>query len=472
MTTYHEACLDPNLFGPWFDGPTWDTWRVLDKAMFGLPLGKMERLTFIGLTGGRNAPTKPVSEAWLVCGRRSGKDVKAASIAAYLATIGAELYGYRSRLQRGERGVVQLLAVDKAQAGVCLGYLKAMFEQPILKRLVDKVTADGIELDNGLAIEVTTNDLRRVRGRTVIAAVFDEVAFWRSDSTVNPDDEVYRAVKPAMITIPGAMLIGISSPYARKGLLWTKFRKHYSKDGDVLVVKAPTWVMNPTIKRDGEYLTEAFEDDPAGAAAEYGAEFRTDIESFVQREAVEACVSPGTHERMPVSRISYRAFVDPSGGAADSFTLAIGHRDDDGSSVLDVIRDRKPPFSPEGVVEEFAALLKTYRITRIKGDRYAGEWPVEQFRKYGITYEQSAKPKSDIYRDLLPLLNSGRADLLENDKMIAQLIGLERRTARGGRDSIDHAPGAHDDLINAAAGVLVDITNNHRPCLYTARSLG
>ena len=34
-------------------------------------------------------------------------------------------------------------------------------------------------------------------------------------------------------------------------------------------------------------------------------------------------------------------------------------------------------------------------------------------------------------------------------------MDLERRTSRGGRDSIDHAPGAHDDLPNAVAGVLV-----------------
>jgi hypothetical protein len=94
----------------------------------------------------------------------------------------------------------------------------------------------------------------------------------------------------------------------------------------------------------------------------------------------------------------------------------------------------------------------------VTGDRYAGEWPREQFRKHGIAYEPSAKPKSDLYRDLLPLLNSSKADLLDDPKLIAQLIGLERRTARGGKDSIDHAPNAHDDLINAAAGALTSAT--------------
>jgi hypothetical protein len=67
----------------------------------------------------------------------------------------------------------------------------------------------------------------------------------------------------------------------------------------------------------------------------------------------------------------------------------------------------------------------------------------------------SKKSKSEIYIDLLPMLNSGRVALLDHPKMVSQLCGLERRTTRGtGRDIIDHPPNAHDDLINAAAGAL------------------
>ena len=121
--------------------------------------------------------------------------------------------------------------------------------------------------------------------------------------------------------------------------------------------------------------------------------------------------------------------------------------------VVDAVREVKPPFSPEDVVDEFATLLKRYRIVKVTGDRYAGEWPREQFRKLGISYEPAAKPKSDLYRDLLPAINSRRIDLLDHPRLVNQLVSLERRTARGGRDSIDHAPGAHDDIANAVAGV-------------------
>ena len=85
-------------------------------------------------------------------------------------------------------------------------------------------------------------------------------------------------------------------------------------------------------------------------------------------------------------------------------------------------------------LEEFAKIIRSYRCTKVYGDRYGGEWPREQFRKHGVNYEPSEKTKSDLYRDLLPLINSGAVDLLEHDRLVTQLTSLERRTARGGRD--------------------------------------
>jgi hypothetical protein len=136
-------------------------------------------------------------------------------------------------------------------------------------------------------------------------------------------------------------------------------------------------------------------------------------------------------------------------------TLSISHRAKDGCCILDAVRECRPPFSPESVVAEFAKLLKTYGIRKINGDRYAGEWPRERFQVHGIAYQVAEKPKSDIYRDLLPLLNSGRVELLDHSRLTAQLCGLERRTSRGGKDSIDHAPGSHDDVANSVAGSLL-----------------
>ena len=127
------------------------------------------------------------------------------------------------------------------------------------------------------------------------------------------------------------------------------------------------------------------------------------------------------------------------------------------TEILDAVRERRPPFSFEAVTEEYAKLIRQYPCTTVYGDRYGGEWPREQFQKHGVNYEPAERTKSELYKDLLPLLNSQAVDLLDNERLVSQLVSLERRTTRGGRDSIDHLPGAHDDLANAVAGALVTV---------------
>jgi hypothetical protein len=122
-----------------------------------------------------------------------------------------------------------------------------------------------------------------------------------------------------------------------------------------------------------------------------------------------------------------------------------------------VVLEVKPPFSPEPTDAQFCRLLRSYRINSVCGDKYAGEWPREQFRKWGVSYEPSEKTKSEIYLDALPILNSHLAALLDLPMLTRQLTALERKTSRGGRDSIDHPPGAKDDIANAVAGVLVNV---------------
>jgi hypothetical protein len=95
--------------------------------------------------------------------------------------------------------------------------------------------------------------------------------------------------------------------------------------------------MHPDL--DPAIIAAAYEDGPIAAAAEYGAEFRSDLEGYLAREALEACIVPGSYELLPADRVDgYFGFVDPSGGSADSFTLAVAHRDGE-RVVLDCVRD-------------------------------------------------------------------------------------------------------------------------------------
>jgi len=463
--TILDACADPNLFAQWFKRGDWTAWFAFLAALFGLPMSAEQLAIYRKCTQRLEPPSTPSNEAWLVIGRRGGKSFMLALIAVFLACF----RDYREYLQPGERGTILVIATDRKQARAILRYVRGLLTRiPMLARMIERETAESFDLNNSVTIEVATASFKTTRGYTIVAALCDELAFWpTSEESAEPDAEILAALRPGMATIPSAMLLCASSPYARRGALWDAHRRWFGKeDAPALVWQIDTRTMNPSVPQ--RVIDEATERDAASAAAEYGAQFRSDIEAFVRREAIESCVEPGCLERAPLSGQNYLGFVDPSGGSADSFTMAIGHRDRDGVAHLDCVREVKPPFSPESTVAEFALTLKAYRVNRVVGDRYAGEWPREQFSKLGISYEPSAKPKSDLYRDVLPVINSRRRNLLDHPKLITQLCSLERCTARGGRDSIDHPPGAHDDVANAVAGLVTALVGDPAASYYHA----
>lgn len=450
MSTILAAMDDPQLFGPHFRGPSWAPWKAFLAAMFGLPMNEAALATYQHHTSRTEPPLAPFKEAALVIGRRGGKSRALALIAVFLACF----FDYVPYLAPGEVATIAVIAADRRQARsifrFTLGLLKAV---PMLARLIESETADTITLTNRVVIEIATASFRVSRGYTFAAVLADEVAFWRNEDSAAPDEEIIAALRPGMATIPNAMLLLASSPYRRRGVLYTTFARHWGKDdARVLVWKATSLEMNATL--DPRQREEAFEDDPERASSEWDAEFRSDLSDFVPREVIAACTIANRFELYPAGH-RYVAFIDPSGGTGgDSMTLAIAHREGD-HAILDAVREVRPPFSPEAVTIDFANVLKTYSISTVTGDRYAGDWPRERLRLQGIHYELSEHNRSEIYLNCLPILNSGRAELLALPRIAAQFCGLERRTSRGGRDSIDHAPGQHDDVANVVAGALL-----------------
>ena len=446
-----EALDDPALFRPHFRGDTWKPWRAFLAALFGLPMDDDAATLYQHHTGRTEAPASAFKETALVIGRRGGKSRVLALVAVYLAAF----FDYAPYLAPGEVATIAIIAADRRQARsifrFTLGLLRAV---PMLAGLIEDETAETITLKNRVTIEIATASFRVTRGYTFAAVLADEVAFWRSDDSANPDQEIIAALRPGLATIPSSVLLLASSPYRKRGVLYSAFTKHFGQDAArVLVWRGTTLEMNPGL--DPAIVEEAYADDAEAASAEYGAEFRSDISDFIPRDVINACTVMGRFELPPVHGRNYVAFIDPSGGTgADSMTLAIAHRDGD-KCILDAVREVRPPFSPEAVTIDFAAVLKTFGISRVTGDRYAGEWPRERLRTHGIQYELSEQPRSDLYRDVLPLLNSGRVELLNLPRLASQFCGLERRTSRSGRDSIDHAPGAHDDIANVVAGALL-----------------
>lgn len=446
MINIRDLMTDPRLFGKQFGVDSFKAWRALLAAFFGLILDDDERQILKQLTGRLSDPIREFEELVLVIGRRGGKSIVSALIAVYLACF----RDYTDKLAPGEVATVLCIAADKKQSRAVFRYIKGLLHSnPMLERLIVREDKESIELSNRTVIEVGTASFRSTRGYTLAAVICDEVAFWRSEDSANPDFEIINALRPGLATLGGKLIV-LSSPYAMRGFLWEVFRRYFgSHDRSILVAQAASKIMNPGLPQ--RVIDQAYDRDPESAKAEYGAQFRSDLEAFINRELIESVTRSDPLELPYNSSHRYFAFVDPAGGGQDEFTLSIGHREKS-IIVVDVIRAKKGV--PAQITREYSELLKAYKIRKAHSDKYAGSWPADEFAKHGITIEYSPKPRSELYLDCLPAITSGRVELPPDERLITQFIGLERKTSRAGRDSVNHPPGGHDDRANAAAGLV------------------
>jgi hypothetical protein len=450
--TIERALADEHLLGAALGSlETWATWVAVLKAAFGLKLTRSERRVFETVAGSRKPPRQKQKcrEVWAIVGRRGGKSRMAGALAVYLALF----VDHSARLAKGETGYVLVLAPTVAQSKLVFSYAKGFIESsPILRQQIESIIAHEIRLKGNIVIAVHPASFRSVRGRTIVAAVLDETAYWNDEASALSDVEAYRAILPALATT-GGMLIGISSPYRKSGLLFTKHRDHFGKDDDdVLVVAGSSKLFNPTLS--DKIIAAAERDDPEAARSEWGAEFRSDINALLDDDVIDAAIDYSRPLELPFRRgVSYVAFADASAGRHDAFTLCIGHAEER-RFVADAVRGRKPPFDPGEVAREYAALVKNYGLTKIVGDAYAGEWVAGAFRDCGLSYEPSPLPKSAIYVETLPQWNQARVRIPDMPSLVKELRQLERRVHRGGKDSVDHPRNGSDDYANVVAGAL------------------
>jgi hypothetical protein len=453
-----EALSLPQLFGKILQGSSWYGWRVLLIAAAGEELTEDERVEFKRLTGRDREPGRLCRELIVIAGRRAGKSM---AIAVFKCWIAA-LCDHRRVLAPGEIGVALCISKDQRVAKVILNYIEGILcNSEQLAGLIANRTQETIELTNGLSIEVRPANYKTLRGPTYVSIVCDEIAHWfTSVDFANPDVEILAAVRPGLLTTRGPLLM-VSSAYAQRGELYDAFKKYYGPDGprDVLVAYGTSRDLNPSLPQDE--IDRALEKDPVRNRAEYLSEWRVDVEGFIPREVVEACVRDYL-ELPPVPGICYRCFVDAASGVqdGDSFAIVISHKSGD-RVIIDAIREVRPPFSPSEVVNSvLVPLCKAYSIQAIKGDNYAGEYPKELVRHAGMSYDLGDKHKSALYNDpFLPLINSQKIELPRHERAINQICSLERSVQRSGRDQITHPTHGHDDIANAIAGA-VDLAYN------------
>ena len=426
--------------------------ETLLRAIYGLPLTSAQEDIWRLCTGRERYTASPFGEATILAGARAGKDSRiAAPVVLYEALLG----GHEHRLAKGEKGVIPLVAQDARASKIAFNYIRGYLTgSPILQSQVADMRSAEVTLTNGLSITCFPSTLRSLRGWSIPAAVLDELAFFRLEGSADSDAEIQASIRRGMLAFDGTRLIKISTPYMKGGVLYEDFQRAFGQDDpDLLVWRAPSTLMNPSLR--AERLERERRLDSTRFAREYEAEFVDDVAAFLPAVWVDDAVVPGRYELAPQSDLQYIAGVDPSGGGKDAFTLAIVHTQSSDAVVLDVIKGkaRVGTKAPDlaGVVSEYAAILRCYHCHEVVGDRYAGQWVRQAFGDVGIRYRDVDRDRSAYYLDLEPLLSQGRVELLDHAQLARELKALERRARAGGKDRVDHPRGGSDDYANALA---------------------
>jgi hypothetical protein len=415
------------------------------------PADDQQVAIFRQCTGRTAWPGASFGEITVISGARGGKDSR---IAVPIALFEGFFMGHERHLAKGERGVIVLVAQDLKGTRVAFTYAKEyVTRSPVLASAVADVLASEIVLTNGLTISCFPSTMRSLRGYTIPVGVLDELAFYRLEGAADSDSEIQASIRRGMIGFPAPRLIKVSTPYMKSGVLFQDLKSAWGQDSnlDLLVWKASTVLMNPTIT--AKRLERERRLDPQRFAREYEAEFAEDIDAFLPSAWVEDAVIAGRHELPPRIGERYVAAVDPSGGGADAFTLAVVHVEGEGSArrvVHDVVKGWSRVGSQlSGVVQQIAEIVMRYGLREVVGDRYAANWTRESFQQAKVMYRDAAVDKSTAFLECEPLFAQGRVELLDHSQLIRELKILERRPYAGGRTIVDHPRGGSDDYANA-----------------------
>lgn len=424
-------------------GESWFTWRVVLMATVGEQLTEDELQRYREVAG-RDPPTDVVQTLAVFVGRRGGKDSAAAVLVCYLALC------VEWKLAAGEFGTVMTIAVDRDQAQVAfrrvLGVLEAV---PVLNAKVENVTATAITLNNSIEIKVATADGAAVRGRTLVAGVLDEYAYMPHEAAI----ELMRALRPAMASMPRALIAIITTVYSSQGPAYDLLREWGEDVQSQIVVKGTTRDFNPTIPQ--AFIDREIRKDPQGASAEYLSIPRTDISRLFDAQLLDAVTrqSPPELPRMPHlhgGRIDYFAGIDVSGGRGDAASAAIAHMDRD-KVIVDAYRKWPAPHDPIAIAREVSAFIGEYGLTAGRADQYAAEFARSAYREAGVELLDAPQSRSETYLSFLPLATTGRLEIPPGLELRQELLALERKTHPSGRDTVDHPPKGHDDVANAVA---------------------
>ena len=420
------------------------------KVIYGELLTDGELEIYRQGTGRASYDRKEHRENTIIGGRRGGKTRLSAIIAVYEA--------FRDHgLPRGERGYVMLLARDKAQAQIAFDYIfKYISESPILSQRILSKTKQEIILKNNITIACYACTHDRVRGRSLVTIICDEIGFWADgDVSANPAEEILAALRPGMATVRHAKLIKISSPYVKCGVLWDEFSRR--TELDFLVWQLTSFQMNPTLREEDFESERRMGEEKF--IREFLAHFTDSVNGWIDSDSLNRCIIGGRRQLSRQDNLSYVGVLDAA-SRHDDFALVIVHKDPQGLIVVDFIKTwtgtKKAPLQFEPVLSEVKDILETYGTNTVTGDQYQADPISQHLRKLGIVFNQftfSAATRFKLFSGLKHLLLQGKIQLLDDIELNRQLRSLREEKSPRGNIDVQVSSGKDDRAVTLALAV-------------------
>ncbi|MBD1847319.1 terminase [Cyanobacteria bacterium FACHB-63] len=399
-------------------------------------------------------------------GRRSGKTLMAAIAAVYAGTMLAD--AYKKYLRSGEKFYIITVANTIDQARIALGNIKDLVNgSPILKPMIERETADTLELSHGCVFRAMPASSRSGRGMACPFIIFDELAFAIDTDGNQSGSALYQALAPSTAQFGklGKILL-LSSPWIQQGIFWDLFQQARSgKFAYMQAVQLPSWEVNPTLSPD--FLAQEKARDPEMFAIEYGAEFSGSINAFLNSDVIEAAVnrSRSALAPMPKYRGNYVLSLDPAKGGRDAYTACIVHYESD-RLVLDLWHEFQPTWTDGKKLQIDVAAVenwileqhKRYGFKKVILDQYNSQSTIQRLQRQ-IRIEEStwtAQNKTQAFSKLRELFHGNKIDLYPHTKGIEQLKNLIVRYRTNGTWDVSGGAGAAvDDYAMSLAGAVL-----------------
>jgi len=417
-------------------------------------------------------PKADYYELMMIIGRKGGKSVRAAKIALFFVyrLIADEEFKKLFRLVPDQPVYILVVSVTKDQAeNIIMEYVKSFAKRSwYLKHFISsrRPKKDTLVFDGNIIVKAQGSSSRAMRGYPCIVVIFDEIGHFVDTKGNASSTAVYNAMVPNIAIFGNeGRVIALTTPGAKTGITYDIYvQKKQGGLPGTLVVKKPTWEMNPMISK--RFLAREKDKNPYTFDCEYGAEFYETIDAFLDPRKIDACVTGQMNElTWKPGPWDYYITLDP-GLKHDTYSFAMAHMEGN-KPVLDfVTKFEKIGGEPVQIsdVENFVReVCGVYPVFKIGIDQHQSASTVQNLLKDGLPIEEtffSAQYIMAIYDRLRRFIHGKvKVVLTPYAPMIQELKMLQIRYS--GHRYVVGAPRGHtDDSADCVANILYMMTKD------------